>query len=198
MKGILPSYIRKEGFYDMMNKENRKVKRYEIYLYDFGKNQGSIQSGIRPVFVVQDDKFNEFSPTTLIAPLTSVVKKEYLPSHVFIGECFGLNKPSMVLMEQIRTINQSELGDYVGRVDDDHLVNILNRSIKKTFGLWNYAPKNKNTVRCLCPACMHDYISAGIYIVRRLDPFQKEKDTCERCQRPGWDYVITEKGHASL
>ena len=75
----------------------RKVKRFEIYLYDFGIMPGSIQQGKRPVLIVQDDQFNKNSPTTIVAAFTSAVKKEYLPSHIFVGERFGLTKPSMVL-----------------------------------------------------------------------------------------------------
>ena len=92
-----------------MNTENRKVKRFEIYLYDFGENAGSIQCGRRPVLILQDDRFNENSPTTIVAALTTAIKKEYLPSHIFVGERFGLKKPSMVLLEQIRTVNQNDL-----------------------------------------------------------------------------------------
>ena len=64
-----------------MNTENRKVKRFEIYLYDFGENAGSIQCGRRPVLILQDDRFNENSPTNIVAALTTAIKKEYLPSH---------------------------------------------------------------------------------------------------------------------
>ena len=176
-----------------MNTKNRKVKRFEIYLYDFGENAGSIQCGRRPVLILQDDRFNENSPTTIVAALTTAIKKEYLPSHIFVGERFGLKKPSMVLLEQIRTVNQNDLLELVGVLDDDYLIRALNRGLKKTFGLWNYNPKSKNAIRCLCPTCVHDYMADGSYIVRRLDPFQKEKNACEKCKRPGWDYIITER-----
>ena len=176
-----------------MNSKSRKVKRFEIYLCDFGENAGSIQCGRRPVLVLQDDHFNENSPTTIVAALTTATKKKYLPSHIIVGERFGLKKPSMILLEQIRTVNQSELLDFIGVLDDDYLIRALSRSLKKTFGLWNYNTKSKNAIRCLCSSCVHDYMENGSYIVRRLDPFQKEKYSCEKCKRPGWDYVITER-----
>ena len=69
--------------------DNNKVKRGEIYYFDFGLNEGSIQSGLRPVLVVQCDEGNKASTTTIIAPLTTAVKKRYLPSHIYLGTDCG-------------------------------------------------------------------------------------------------------------
>ena len=171
----------------------RKVKRFEIYLYDLGIMPGSIQQGKRPVLIVQDDQFNKNSPTTIVAAFTSAVKKEYLPSHIFVGERFGLTKPSMVLLEQVRTINQNDLGDYIGTIDDRKLVKVLTNALKKTLGMWSYTPKSSADIRCLCPKCLEAYKRTGSYIVRRLDPFQKAKDCCDKCNELGWDYIITSK-----
>ena len=110
-------------------KENQKVKRGEIYLHDFGSNEGSIQNGIRPVLVVQCDEGNQASTTTVVAALTSVIKKRYLPSHIVLGDKYGLKEPSMVMLEQLKTVNQSELAEYIGFVDSEYLhrkINILN------------------------------------------------------------------------
>ena len=82
------------------------VKRGEIYLYDFGTNEGSIQNGLRPALVVQCDEGNKASCTTVIAAMTTVIKKRYLPSHIILGDRFGLKEPSMVMLEQLRTVNQ--------------------------------------------------------------------------------------------
>ena len=60
-------------------------------------------------------------------------------------------------------------------------------------GLWDYSPKNGAFVRCLCSRCVDAYRNTGTYMVRRLDPFQKAKDTCDRCNSLGWDYVVIEK-----
>ena len=104
----------------MENMNNRnKVKRGEIYLFDFGDNEGSIQNGVRPVLVVQSDEGNAASCTTVIAAMTSVVKKRYLPTHIILGDRFGLKEPSMVMLEQLKTVNQDELGKYIGTVDDE-------------------------------------------------------------------------------
>lgn len=82
------------------------IKRGNLFYYDFGKCEGSIQSGVRPVMVVQANNYNRNAPTIIVAALTSVIKKKYLPSHIVIGEQFGLKKPSMVLLEQMRTVNK--------------------------------------------------------------------------------------------
>ena len=166
------------------------VKRFEIYNYNFGENPGSIQSGYRPVLVVQDDRMNENSPTTIIAAITTASKKTYLPSHVRLGQEYGLDKPSMVMMEQLRVVNQTELTRFVGCVSDEHTQRILANAAKKALGFWTYEPKDKTTIRCLCPRCVNEYKETGAYIVRRLDPFQKVKDNCDRCNHLGWDYVV--------
>lgn len=174
-----------------MNEKN--VKRFDIYMYDFGKENGSVQGGIRPVLIIQNDKLNKYSPTTLVAAITTVVKKEHLPSHVYLGQRFGLHKPSMVMFEQVKTVNQNDLGNYIGRVDDIKTISEIAYSIKKTLGIKITIPKESLDIRCLCPKCMDEYRNCGKYIVRRLDPFQRSKDKCIRCSRPGWDYIISER-----
>ena len=96
--------------------EEKKVKYGEIYFYDFGEHEGSIQNGLRPAVVIQDNKLNDHGPTTIIAAITSVTKKLYLPSHILIGEQFGLTKPSMILLEQVACVNQKDLGNFVGAI----------------------------------------------------------------------------------
>lgn len=100
-------------------KSGFNIKKYEIYTCNFGNNPGSVQSGVHPVLIIQDDRLNRFSPTTVVAPITSVLKKKHLPSHLIIGKKYGLRKPSMVLFEQIRTVNQYELDKYIGIINDE-------------------------------------------------------------------------------
>ena len=152
--------------------KEKMICRGDLFYYDFGDNSGSVQSGERPVLVVQADDYNQNAPTIIVAAVTSVIKKRYLPSHIILGEEFGLKKPSMVLLEQIRTVNREELREYIGTVDDDKLFRQINATLKKTFGLWVYKPD---------------------YIVRRLDPFAKRKDRCDKCDGDGWDYVVTDR-----
>lgn len=152
--------------------KEKMICRGDLFYYDFGDNSGSVQSGERPVLVVQADDYNQNAPTIIVAAVTSVIKKRYLPSHIILGEEFGLKKPSMVLLEQIRTVNREDLREYIGTVDDDKIFRQINATLKKTFGLWVYKPD---------------------YIVRRLDPFAKRKDRCDKCDGDGWDYVVTDR-----
>lgn len=170
----------------------KKVNRGEIYYYNFGTNEGSIQNGFRPVLVIQGDKGNEASPTTIVAAMTTAFKKKYLPTHIYLGERFGLSKPSMVMLEQLRTVNQEDLLENVGCVNDAYLIRMIGNAIKKGLGLWNYEPKNKNEVRCLCPACLESYKYTPNLIVRRLDPYARVKEKCDRCDGYGYDYIVYE------
>lgn len=81
--------------------KEKMICRGDLFYYDFGDNSGSVQSGERPVLVVQADDYNQNAPTIIVAAVTSVIKKRYLPSHIILGEEFGLKKPSMVLLEQM-------------------------------------------------------------------------------------------------
>lgn len=173
--------------------ENQKVKRGEIYLYDFGKNEGSIQNGLRPVLVVQCDEGNQASTTTMVAALTSAIKKRYMPSHIILGDCFGLKEPSMVMLEQLKTINQADLVSYIGTIDDENVIRKINNGLKKALGLWVYKPQHRSEIRCLCSKCLQDYKSNPDYIVRRLDPFAKVKERCDKCFDTGYDYVVIER-----
>ena len=145
--------------------KEKMICRGDLFYYDFGDNSGSVQSGERPVLVVQADDYNQNAPTIIVAAVTSVIKKRYLPSHIILGEEFGLKKPSMVLLEQIRTVNREDLREYIGTVDDDKLFRQINATLKKTFGLWVYKPEGKENIRCLCPKCLNDYIHNPDYIM---------------------------------
>ena len=177
----------------MMN-NNNKVKRGEIYMYDFGIHDGSIQSGIRPVLVVQCDQANNASTTTVVASLTSVIKKRYLPSHIILGRKFGLKEPSMVMLEQLQTVNQSSLIRLIGFVDDENMLRKINIGIKNAMGLWVDRPLyRKSDVRCLCNNCLADYMESSDYIVKRVDPFEKIKQKCDKCPSYGYDYIIIDR-----
>ena len=172
---------------------NDKVKKGEIYIYDFGEPNGSVQAGRRPVLVVQENRLNAKSPTTVIAAITSIPKKQYMSSHVWLGKECGLHADSQVLLEQIRTVNQNELGAYVGTVRDPDTLRLISDGIKKQFGLWSYKKEHSEELRCLCPKCAADYRAYDNYVVRRADPFSRVKETCQKCGRPGYDYIIYPK-----
>ena len=80
-----------------MNSHN-SFKQGDIFIYDFGAKEGSVQAGKRPVLILESTGFNQKSPTTIVAAITSVLKKTDMESHIFLGERFGLIKPSVLLL----------------------------------------------------------------------------------------------------
>jgi len=92
------------------------VSRGDIFYADFNPAQGSEQGGVRPCLIVQNDVGNLHSPTVVAVPLTTNTSKNRLPTHVRIPRSCGLEMDSFALAEQIRTIDKSRLGSYVGRI----------------------------------------------------------------------------------
>ena len=172
---------------------DRRIKKGELYYYDFGEQKGTFQSGYRPVLVIQTDSFNVNSATTMVALITNATKKKYLPSHIYLGKEYGLQEPSMVMLEQTATINQKDLKEYIGIITDEKTSNQITKGLKKAFGLWVYNTKRKADVRCLCSSCLSNLMHSTNLIIHRIDPLSKEKDKCDKCNRLGYDYVVTDK-----
>ncbi len=113
-----------------------RVKRGEIYLADLNPVVGSEQGRIRPVLIVQNDIGNIYSPTTVILPLTSRIhKKESLSTHVILEDVVGLNKPSVSMAEQIRTIDKKRLREYLGYVPKIIMDTTIRESIEAELGI---------------------------------------------------------------
>lgn len=111
------------------------VKRGDIYYADLSPVVGSEQGGIRPVLIVQNDIGNRYSPTVIAAAITSQREKAKLPTHIEVrGESCGLAKNSVVLLEQIRTIDKRRLKEHMGTLDDNSM-NLINRALSISFGL---------------------------------------------------------------
>ena len=126
--------------------KEKTICRGDLFYYDFGTRTGSVQSGTRPVLVIQEDDYNRNAPTIIVAAVTGVIKKRYLPSHILLGQEFGLKKPSMVLLEQLQTVNKDELRDYIGTIEDEQLLRRINITLKKTFGLWIYMEEKRENI----------------------------------------------------
>ena len=111
------------------------VKRGEIYYADLSPVVGSEQGGIRPVLIVQNDVGNRHSPTVIAAAITSRLDKAKLPTHISLeaASC-GLQKDSIVLLEQIRTLDKKRLKDRMGALDSDAM-NRVDNAISISFGL---------------------------------------------------------------
>ncbi len=113
------------------------VKRGEIYYADLSPVVGSEQGGIRPVLIVQNDIGNKHSPTVIAAAITSQKDKSKLPTHIGISaSCCGLAKDSIVLLEQIRTIDKKRLKERMGVLDTPAMEQVDN-ALSISFGLGN-------------------------------------------------------------
>ena len=181
-------------------KNNKEIRRGEIYFLDFGEKVGTVQTGIKPVIVLQSDFVNRRSSTTVVAVISeTTIKKKYLPVHILITEDCGLEKPSMIMLEQVRTVGQSELKDYVGCVSKEFLRNKVNPGIYKISGQYednhrkHNDEKENRDVRCLCGKCLADYRNNPNYIVRRNYKGPDYKERCDKCDRFGWEYIISER-----
>ena len=94
------------------------MKRGDIYYADLSPVVGSEQGGIRPVLVIQNDIGNKYSPTVIAAAITSQINKAKMPTHIELAaKDYGLNKDSVILLEQIRTIDKRRLREKIGRID---------------------------------------------------------------------------------
>lgn len=111
------------------------VKRGDIYYADLSPVVGSEQGGLRPVLIIQNDVGNKYSPTVIAAAITSRLGKSRLPTHIDIyAEQVGLAKDSVVLLEQVRTLDKRRLKEKMGHIDESLMGNI-NNAIAVSFGL---------------------------------------------------------------
>ena len=93
------------------------IKRGELYYADLSPVVGSEQGGVRPVLVVQNDVGNRYSPTVIAAAITSQINKAKLPTHIELSAVdYGLSKDSVVLLEQIRTLDKKRLKERIGEL----------------------------------------------------------------------------------
>ena len=94
------------------------IKRGELYYADLSPVIGSEQGGVRPVLIVQNDVGNKYSPTVIVAAITSQINKAKIPTHIELSTSYGLTKDSVLLLEQIRTLDKRRLKDKIGSLDD--------------------------------------------------------------------------------
>ncbi len=112
------------------------IKRGDMFYADLSPVVGSEQGGIRPVLIIQNDTGNKYSPTVIAAAITSQTGKNKLPTHIEIGsEENGLKADSVVLTEQIRTIDKSRLKEKIGHITDSEVMSQVNNAIGISFGL---------------------------------------------------------------
>ena len=111
------------------------IRRGDIYYADLSPVIGSEQGGLRPVLIVQNDVGNKYSPTVIAAAITSKLSKTKLPTHIDVfADKVGLQRDSVVLLEQIRTIDKTRLKEKMGHLDDD-MMHHVDEAITVSFGL---------------------------------------------------------------
>lgn len=183
----------------------QEILRGQIYYANLDPALGSEQGGIRPVLILQNNLGNAYSPTVITAPITSQMKKMDQPTHVPISSFRGLARCSMVMLEQVRTIDKQRLRNYVGRLDDE-IMDQVGQALCVSLGTGAIRKKKrpfmadkqqepedkpKEMTLCLCAVCASQFISSPDHIILRVDPLQKKKDTCTYCDfREGYDYRI--------
>ena len=114
------------------------VKRGDIYYADLSPVVGSELGGIRAVLVIQNELGNKYSPTVIAAAITSQINKAKMPTHIELAaKDYGLNKDSVILLEQIRTIDKRRLREKIGRIDDGLMASV-NNALSISFGLGGF------------------------------------------------------------
>ena len=96
---------------------NKPIVRGDIYFVNFGKVPGSFMQGIRPAMILQNNVGNRHAPTVIVAAITTEIKKTRQPTHIVIGARFGLPEVSMLMLEQLSTIDKRYLMSYIGTAD---------------------------------------------------------------------------------
>ena len=117
---------------------NTEIKRGDLYYADLSPVVGSEQGGVRPVIVIQNNIGNKYSPTIIVAAITSQINKAKLPTHIEISANeYGLSKDSVILLEQIRTIDKKRIREKIGCLDNNMMLKVDN-GIQISLGLFNF------------------------------------------------------------
>ena len=112
------------------------IKRGDMFYADLSPVVGSEQGGVRPVLIIQNDAGNKYSPTVIAAAITSQTGKARLPTHIELdAKGVGLKADSVVLAEQIRTIDKSRLKEKIGHIDNMVIMEKINNALGVSFGL---------------------------------------------------------------
>ena len=168
--------------------------RGELYFADLGTGIGSEQNGYRPVVIIQNDVGNRHSPTTIVAAISTQIRtKANLPTHYHLKPGSGLVQPSMVILEQIRTVDKTRLVQYIGKLSDGELKG-LNHALAISIGLIPTTPEK--LILCLCSTCAENFYGSGAYYLRRVNPIEVEKELCTYCnQRSGFTYEVSPRNN---
>ena len=112
------------------------IKKGDMFYADLSPVIGSEQGGVRPVIIIQNDMGNKYSLTVIAAAITSKQQKAKLPTHIAIdSKNVGLKTDSVILAEQIRTIDKSRLKEKIGHIEDEKIMNKINNALVVSFGI---------------------------------------------------------------
>ena len=127
---------------------NHTYLRGDMYYADLGRGIGSEQEGYRPVVIIQNNVGNKHSPTVIIASITSKTGvKAKLPTHYYIDAEDGLELPSIVLLEQLRTVDKRRLGNFIGHLSEKHICGINHALLNNPAMPFSYKDKT-NRLQC--------------------------------------------------
>lgn len=114
--------------------KNTLIRRGAIFYADFGSQPGSTIKGIRPAMIVQNNTGNQHAKTIIVAPVVPLRKQKRHPTHVTINSEFGLNEASLLLLEQIVTLDKQSLGDYIGSATEDFM-DLVDHALAVSVGI---------------------------------------------------------------
>ena len=176
----------------MMHPTQTPARRGQLYMADFGSEVGSEQSGVRPIVILQNNTANRFCPTLTVAPLTTKLKKIRQLSHVLVLRGNGLESDSMVLLEQIRSIDRTRLIQPLGQLTAVDM-NRVDLALAGHLSLAPAADPDENRqLLTLCTVCSKSLMVGRKYLLRRFDVTQREKALCSHCRlRKGFDYWVS-------
>jgi len=171
----------------------RIIRRGDIYYADLDPAVGSEQAGSRPILIIQNNIGNLHGPTVIVTALTHHAdQKTQLPTHCVLKGVRGLKFESVVLGEQIRTLDKRRLTEFVGRLNRKTMRKV-DHVIKVSLGLIE-DKRNNEMILSLCPTCAGFFYDSPDYYIKRTDMNQYAKETCDYCQsRRGFTFSIVNK-----
>ena len=171
--------------------KEKQIRRGDVYHANLNPVIGSEQGGFRPVLVIQNNIGNQYSPTVIVAAITSKSKNK-MSTHVLLGDIDGLERGSVVLLEQLRTLDKRRLGNYIVTLDNQQMQKV-NKGLQISIGLKKL---DRPVIMCLCPECADSLYKVERLCIQKSEQNQSEKEVCMLCNKKwGKDYLINNKKH---
>ena len=165
-----------------------EILRGDVFFADLDPTMGCELGGVRPVLVLQNNTGNLHSPTTIVAAITCK-KKPRLPTHVLLPGSAFLQEGSTALLEQVRTIDKTRLGDKAGTLDRAQMA-LIDAALMASLGIRDAS--REAMVMALCSSCVQSFRDSDGFLVRRADFRQEDREPCMMCNvRTGYDYEVT-------